>query len=305
VKSGTARRVALLFTLAVMMFAGATAAADPYIDGVRTLAAGANAGFGADRLPDVALGPPQGGGATAGSADVVSLGNGGIITLVFRDNAVVDGPGDDLVVFENAFHVGSRTGPVFTEYGFVQVSADGRNFRQFPVDLQNFSGLAGQTAVLANSANGLDPFDAASGGDRFDLADVGLSYARYVRIVDAGDDIDDIGNHVLPGDKGGFDLDACGAIHSADLVKVIGAVRFDGLPVSHAIVRLIPDGDGKPMRVRSRHSGVFRFRRVIPSGPYTITAERRRLGRGSTMLSIEEGSGVLTVEVDIDSGTSP
>ena len=48
--------------------------------------------FGSNRLPDIVLGPPQGGGEFYGSTDVVSLGAGGTICLEFAED-VVDGPG--------------------------------------------------------------------------------------------------------------------------------------------------------------------------------------------------------------------
>ena len=49
------------------------------------------------------------------------------------------------------------------------------------------------------------PFDVATaGGDAFDLADVGLAEARYVRITDRGD---------LGGLAGVFDLDAVGIVN--------------------------------------------------------------------------------------------
>ncbi|MBZ0147205.1 MAG: hypothetical protein K8F62_06630 [Pseudorhodoplanes sp.] len=51
---------------------------------------------------------------------------------------------------------------------------------------------------------------AGVGGDAFDLAEVGLSAAKYVRITDVDGDPED------PGDAfaGGFDLDAVAALHS-------------------------------------------------------------------------------------------
>jgi len=68
---------------------------------------GASAGYGANRMPDVVLGPPQGGGDASGSLDVVSLGNAGEIVLGF-DRDIVDGEGADFLVFENPFSATSR-----------------------------------------------------------------------------------------------------------------------------------------------------------------------------------------------------
>jgi hypothetical protein len=50
----------------------------------------------------------------------------------------------------------------------------------------------------------LDP--SVSGGDPFDLAEIGVARARYVRITDRVDQV---------GLSGVFDLDAVGVIHSS------------------------------------------------------------------------------------------
>jgi len=193
------------------------AAADPCLDAVVSYTPGQNGGFNQDLLPDVVLGPPFGLGANAGSLDVVSLGNDGSITVAFTDNRVVDGPGADFTVFENAFN--SPGLGIFTEYGVVAASEDGVNFVEFP-HTPGPDGLAGRTPVYANpDTNDLDPRDpAVSGGDQFDLATIGLASARYIRITDPGQSIDDVGNHFpTPGvGKSGFDLDAIVAIHSED-----------------------------------------------------------------------------------------
>ena len=73
----------------------ANAATDPWLDVVRDFAPGMFAGFGQAELPRVVLGPPVPGGLTEGSTDVVSLGNGGVIEVSFRDNIVFDGPGGE------------------------------------------------------------------------------------------------------------------------------------------------------------------------------------------------------------------
>src|SRR5262245_7229907 len=69
---------------------------------------GANAGFGQDRFPQIVYGEPHGGGARQGSLDVLSLGAAGEIVVGFGANAIVDGPGVDFIVFENAFYVGGH-----------------------------------------------------------------------------------------------------------------------------------------------------------------------------------------------------
>ena len=70
----------------------------------------------------------------------------------------------------------------------------------------------GVASVLANSENRIDPTDPAlAGGDAYDLADLGLSTARFVRITDSG-------TSDYAGTSGGFDLDALAVVHWPDQV---------------------------------------------------------------------------------------
>ena len=55
------------------------------------------------------------------------------------------------------------------------------------------------------------PDPGGAGGDRYDLADLGLAWARYVRIVDLDYDTGD----PFGATNAGFDLDAAAAVHSA------------------------------------------------------------------------------------------
>jgi hypothetical protein len=176
--------------------------------------------FKCSAMPAVVLGPPQGDGEYSGSQDVVSLGAkvnsdsgrtapyGGSITLEFTDNIVVNGPGADFTIFENAFRI-PETDLYFVEPAIVEVSADGRHFYQFPVDfvphynpdgsLNLFnpftyaSGFAGVHPVYANSTIPSSPSPTnplKSGGDVFDLSDLPgapLSWIRFVRITATGD----------------------------------------------------------------------------------------------------------------------
>lgn len=201
---------------------------DPFISRVVSFTPGSGAGFGSDRLPDVILGPPRGGGATQGSLDVVSLGDGGEI-VVELEAGICDRPGPDFTVFENAFHAGDPSGPIFAEVGIVAVSEDGVEFVEFPYDAETYAGLAGVTPVFSDVGNGVDPLDPVmSGGDSVDLADIGLTSARFVRISDPGALIADPGNRVPPGISGGFDLDAIAALHPCSPVATPGDLDDDG-----------------------------------------------------------------------------
>lgn len=183
----------------------------PYARLVAGFDAGANAGYGSERFPEVVLGPPRGLGTEAGSLDVLSLGVGGEIVLDFADRPIIDGPGPDFIVFENPFWPGGRRESVFAELGEVAVGDELANLRSFPCARAALAdgshpGCAGWSPTLAFDPFALVPLDPArSGGDAFDLAQLGLARARYVRIRDLS--LEGGGNN------GGFDLDAVGVIH--------------------------------------------------------------------------------------------
>lgn len=191
--------------------------ADRFVTKVVSFTPGTCAGFGQDKMPGIVEGPPVGGGDSQGSTDVVSLGGGGEIIVSFEPNAIVDGPGVDLLVFENAFYAGGNSAAPYAEPGEVSVSEDGVTWTTFPCTATKYpyGACAGWHPVYANPSNGISPIDPKSaGGDPFDLADVGVTHARYVRVRDKT-------NEVCPdAGKGpttnGFDLDAM-AIVNAEL----------------------------------------------------------------------------------------
>jgi hypothetical protein len=198
--------------------------ADRFVTGVVSFDPGACAGFGAASMPAVVEGPPVGGGATQGSTDVVSLGGGGTIVVSFAPNAIVDGPGPDFIVFENPFFIGGSSTNVFAEPGEVSVSDDGTTWVTFPcapaIELSSSTGVgppygscAGWHPVYSNPLNGISPLDpSVAGGDPFDLADLGVAHARYVRIVDkTAESCPDGGGHPT---TNGFDLDAVSIVNA-------------------------------------------------------------------------------------------
>lgn len=192
------------------------APADPWADCVVEFAPADDVSFGHDALPEIVLGPPQGGGEAMGGTHVASLGCGGSITLGFLPPWPTDGPGPDLVVFENAFRAGAIT---FIEPAAVLVSADGEEWHAFPCAPDEGSappgGCAGLEPVLVAGEDGApEPDPAAVGGDVFDLADVGLAEARFVRIVDRT--AEHYGSQTwCLGAAGGFDLDAVARVEAA------------------------------------------------------------------------------------------
>ena len=162
--------------------------------------------------------------------NVVSLGDGGQAIATFSE-PIVNGPGPDFAVFENGF------ANHYMELAFVEVSSDGINYIRFesisetPTEEQisnfNYSdcryvhNLAGKYRVYFGT-----PFDLEelSGTDILDI-----NHITHVRIIDVVGSIssdiasyDSQGNVIndpypTPFESGGFDLDAIGVIHNAEL----------------------------------------------------------------------------------------
>lgn len=157
--------------------------------------------------PALATNGVRGGGDREGSLDVFSLRAGEYLVLAWSGQRVVDGPGDDLVVFENPFEFGE--GLTFMDPTIVEVSLDGETWVAFPHDFvaedesayshrrDDWVGFAGLAPVHLHAEDQpMDPFDPAAGGDRFDLASLeGSEEAeriraegfRYLRLSPASD----------------------------------------------------------------------------------------------------------------------
>ena len=183
----------------------------PFIDRVVTFQVGVGGGKGEDKLPEIVLGPPQGGGKLQAGRHVLSLGEGGVIVLEFVDNEVIDGKGADFLIFENPFLRAPGNDPEqgFFELAKVEVSLNGEDWTEFPYDTSSRKGCAGHHPVLANSEkNEIDPTDPEkAGGDPFDLKDIGVKVVRFIRITD-------VRGYGGKDGSAGFDLDAIAAVHS-------------------------------------------------------------------------------------------
>lgn len=181
-----------------------------FIEKVADFKPGKCAGFGAPDMPQIVLGPPKGEGLSRGSLDVISLGTGGEIVLSFESNPIVDGPGTDFIVFENAFYASGDTTKPFAELAEVSVSEDGVSFVPFPCTATEypFGDCAGWRPVTATSEpTALDP--ATSGGDPYDLSKINVKRARFVKIVDKTNQ-----RCTSQGpNNNGFDLDAIAALN--------------------------------------------------------------------------------------------
>ncbi|MFO0632285.1 MAG: hypothetical protein U0168_05480 [Nannocystaceae bacterium] len=181
---------------------------DAFVDCVDAIEPAAPASFGHDALPEVVLGPPTPATGAGGSLEVASLGCGGRITLGFAGPGIVDGDGDDVIVFENAFATADGS---FAEPAAVLVSDDGETWFGFDCDADGAAdGCAGVTPTAARDAHEATVV-ATAGGDAFDLAAVGLSHARWLRLVDRTREHWH-GEMWCEGASAGFDLDAVAAV---------------------------------------------------------------------------------------------
>ena len=169
--------------------------------------------------PDKALGS-----ASANSNDVVSLGEGGTITLGF-DSALKDGDGYDFAVFENGF------ADTFLELAFVEVSSDGTHFARFDTASLTDTPVAAYGTLQPEALQGFAGKYRVGWGTPFDLSWlkwrpevrtnlVDLSNITVIRVMDIIGDgrVRDSFGHVVydpypTTDSAGFDLDAIGLLN--------------------------------------------------------------------------------------------
>jgi len=131
--------------------------------------------------------------------EICSIGLGGSIVLGYRAGLVVNGPGADLLVVENAFSY--STSRVYAEPARVEVSADGVTWIAFPFDSLTLVGCAGVTP----------------GGDSFDLALIGVDSIRWIRLTDITSIIITNTKHPFYDPTlTGFDLDVVMGLHVVD-----------------------------------------------------------------------------------------
>lgn len=185
-------------------------------DRVVSVEYGEMGGRGSGNLPESVLGPPDTVGretvSTIDPAEILSLGLGGEIILEFVDHVVIDGPGVDVTIFENAFvyRLGGKD-KLYAEPADVSVSVDGMEWHTFPFDPTTLEGCAGVTPTHGDN----DPSDpSVSGGDGFDLSTIGIPWFRYIRLRDVSRIIlDDPSHPFYDATINGFDLDAVVAVH--------------------------------------------------------------------------------------------
>lgn len=181
--------------------------ADPFADRVPVFLPLSLGGYGAANLPFNVTGPPDGASTFSPAylpSHLVSLHasdkGGGSIVLEFTDNIIESGPGPDFTVFENVFFQNNDPNQRFMEPALVEVALFEGEWHRFPcrvsmgaageVHLRQPSyyarGFAGVNATTGDAPN--DP--TRSGGDSFDLADLGrpdLTWIRFIRLIATGD----------------------------------------------------------------------------------------------------------------------
>jgi hypothetical protein len=198
---------------------GGVIPADRFITKVVSLDIGPCGGFEGRPMPGVIEGPPIANieAPYAGGTDVLSLGNGGQIVVSFDPSSIVDGEGVDFIVFENPFDFQSGTRAVADpEPAQVSVSEDGRNWTAFPCDSKAspYTGCAGVHPVFSSPTNGISPIDPqTAGGDAYDLRTIGVSKAKYIRIID--ENIEPCADAGSAYKTNGFDLDAIAIVNAA------------------------------------------------------------------------------------------
>jgi hypothetical protein len=201
--------------------------------------------------PAKATGP-----AVGDSFDVVSLGNGGRITMYFP-NPILDGPGPDFAVFENG------VGNTFLELAFVEVSSNGADWFRFPNDSRTSDPVGGFGSVDPTNLFGLaskygqgfgTPFDLSALPDDPRLDKTRVRFVRLLDIIGDGRVLDSDGDpiydpHPAIG-SGGFDLDAIAVLHqNPDSLMMTGfslgsgqaALEWLSNPGQHYAIETSPD----------------------------------------------------------------
>jgi len=141
--------------------------------------------------------------------EICSIGFGGEIIVGFQGKILRDKPGKDFTVFENSFYSPDFK-KKFIEPAKVAVSKDGITYIEFPYDSQSLQGCAGITPTYGNK-NPFDPNE--SGGDSFDLADIGIDSIRYIKITDISELLLDRKHPLYDPIVTGFDIDAVIGLH--------------------------------------------------------------------------------------------
>ncbi len=178
---------------------------------------GQNTGQSAEFYPMNIFGPPSKNATEStpesSPTELLSLGFGGEIIVGFKNAYIVDKVGVDFIIFENAF-LNPINKRIFAEPAVVSVSEDGINFIDFPFDSLTLEGCAG-----TQPTNGkVSPWDYPNcGGNGFDIATLGLTKVKYIKIRDITEMIYQNNSHPFyDATLSGFDLDAVVGLNLVD-----------------------------------------------------------------------------------------
>lgn len=192
------------------------------------------------------------GSAEGTSADVVSLGRGGQLTLTFED-PIRNGIGPDFAVFENSFN------DTFLELGFVEVSSDGANFVRFPndsltpepvgvggsVDPTHLDGFAGKYRQGFGTPFDLEQLIGAS-----PLLNTGaVTHIRLVDVIGDGSNTDTSGEVIYDpyptAESAGLDVDAVGVLNQIEFGETVVGFEDVGAGLSSGSAWNGPDPNGQ------------------------------------------------------------
>ena len=261
-------------------------------------------------IADTTLGRASDGsaGSLEGKADnnVVSLGDGGVVTLSF-EHPIINGSGWDFAVFENSFD------GHFLELAFVEVSSDGQNFYRFPahsltqdsmqvgtfgtIDPTKIHNLAGKYKVGYGT-----PFDLE---EMKNIPGLNVNNIIKIRIADVVGSIDtmystydtagNIINDPWPVNfaSSGFDLDAVGVIHQSvgyEKYQIYSGLKVFPNPASDYIFVETKDIELSKIRIFNSFGLCVYFKESLvinrtidishlPSGIYFLMVEKKGGGK--------------------------
>jgi len=148
--------------------------------------------------------------------EILSLGLGGEIIVRIKGSTIKDGPGYDFVIYENAFN-NPINGLIYSEPAKVAVSQNGMDYFEFPYNEKDLSGCAGTKPTIGSENYDPDKY----GGNKFDLADLGLKEIQYIKITDITEVIKNDPEHeYYDPTLTGFDLDAVVGIYVESVTSV-------------------------------------------------------------------------------------
>ncbi len=256
---------------------------------------GQNFGQDEEYFPENVLGMPD---TTASEQkacnlpeQVCSLGVGGEIVLALKNFTIKDNSGPDFIVFENAF-LNPVTNKVFAEPGIVSVSKDGINFVEFPWDTATLIGCAGLEPTLGSKVYS-DFLN--SGGDKFDLEDIGIDEIKYIKIKDNTEFLKNHPEHkyydpILTG----FDLDAIVALNYRPDISDVEDRNQTDIAVYSKNNRIIIENKQECRVAIYNVTGMMISESDIQSGISYISSE---LATGAYFIVFQTGAAIFTRKV--------